>query len=463
MFEKQIYEKRRLQLKRNVASGLLIFTGNVEMPMNYPGNVWPFRQDSSFLYYFGIDRPGLNAIIDIDENVEIIFGDDITIDDVVWMGPQPALQELADRCGVTKIMPSRAFVDYLQQAVQKKKIIHFLPQYQDQAKILLAEALPYPPGEINQHISEAFTRAVISQRSIKQEEEIEEMEKALAITYEAHLAAMALTRPGKSEHFVAGKVTGEVLKYGVLLSFPMIFTVRGEILHNAPTSRIMQEGQLALCDMGTESPLHYAGDVTRTFPVNGKFTELQKAVYTVVLNAQLTAIKAIKPGVKYRDVHLIAAKVIAEGLKEIGIMKGDMEDAVQAGAHALFFPHGLGHMIGLDVHDMEGLGEDWVGYDEETRRSDQFGLAYLRMAKKLEPGHVVTVEPGIYFIPALIDQWQAEGKFTEFINYSELSRFRNFGGIRIEDNVLVTAEGSRVLGEPIAKTVAAIEEQMQGS
>ncbi len=463
MFETSVYVQRREKLRRAVSKGILIFPGNVELPMNYPGNVLPFRQDSTFLYYFGIDRPGLNAVIDLDNGTEIVFGDDITIDDVVWMGPQPSLAELAEQVGVREVRSSEAFVEYIRNARARKQEVHFLPQYQDGIKIRLAAALNIPPEDINQHISESFTRAVIAQRSIKQDEEIEEMENALAITYEAHLAAMQHTRPGRSEHFVAGKVTGEVFKYGVLLSFPIIFTVRGEILHNAPTARVMQEGQLALCDMGAESHRHYAGDITRTFPVNGTFTDVQKDVYNIVLRAQLTAIEAIKPGVKYRDVHLKAAKVIAEGLKDIGVMKGDIDAAVEAGAHALFFPHGLGHMIGLDVHDMEGLGEDRVGYDEEVRRSDQFGLAYLRMAKRLEPGHVVTVEPGIYFIPALIDQWRAEGKHTDFIDYNRLEALRDFGGIRIEDNVLVTPDGARVLGEPIAKTVDAIEEVMRGT
>ncbi len=460
MFDTHIYRNRRQQLKQAMGKGLLMFTGNVELPMNYPGNVLPFRQDSSFLYYFGIDRPGLNAIIDVDNDREIIFGDDITLDDVVWMGPQTPLAELAQQVGVMEVQPARAFITLVQQAVEQGRAVHYLPQYQDHARLLLAEALGESVTAIDQRYSEAFTRAVIAQRSIKQAEEIQEIEAALQITYAAHSKAMELTHPRLTETLVAGQVQGEVWKHGVMLSFPLIFTVRGEILHNAPTQRTMQEGQLALCDLGAESTRHYAGDVTRTFPVNGKFNEQQKAVYDIVLKAQLTAIEAIRPGVKYRDVHLKAATVIAEGLKELGIMKGDVQTAVQEGVHALFFPHGLGHMMGLDVHDMEGLGEDRVGYDDETRRSSQFGLAYLRMAKRLEPGHVVTVEPGIYFIPALIDQWEAERKFTDFIQYEKLQAFRDFGGIRIEDDVLVTEDGCRVLGTPLAKTVEDIEDLM---
>ncbi len=460
MFSESIYVERRQQLKETMGKGLLVFTGNVELPMNYPGNVLPFRQDSTFLYYFGIDRPGINAIIDIDNDREILFGDDITLDDVVWMGAQPSLAALASRVGITEVQPARAFNTHIQQGLQQRRAIHYLPQYQDHGRLLLAEIMGVSVNEIDQQYSKTLVNAVIAQRSIKQPEEIQEIEVALRITYEAHQKAMVFTRPGLKENFVAGKIRGEVWKYGVMLSFPLIFTVRGEILHNAPTNRTMLEGQLALCDLGAESPLHYAGDITRTFPVNGKFNEQQKSIYEIVLAAQQTAIESIRPGVKYRDVHLRAAGVIARGLKALGLMKGDVDAAVQEGAHALFFPHGLGHMMGLDVHDMEGLGEDRVGYDQETRRSEQFGLAYLRMARRLEPGHVVTVEPGIYFIPALIDQWQAEKKFTEFIAYDQLQAFRDFGGVRIEDDVVVTPNGCQVLGEPVAKTVEEIEALM---
>ncbi len=461
MFESQTYITRREQLKSQLKNGLLLFLGNNESPMNYPANVYPFRQDSTFLYYWGLDLPGLAAIIDLDENEEILFGDDFSVDDIVWMGPQPKMTALAEQIGVQTVAPTDRLFDFVQTALQQGRTIHFLPPYRHDNMIKLQKMLGIAIESLKENASVPFIKAVVAQRSIKSEEEIAEIEKALDITYQIHLEAMKLVRPGLKEYEIAGLLKGKAFSLGGTLSFPLIFSVHGEILHNPHQLNIMEKGQLLVIDCGGEAPSHYAGDITRTLPVSGKFSEEQKAVYQVVLNAQTAAIEMIKPDIKYLDVHLHAAKIITLGLKELGLMRGNIDDAVQAGAHALFFPHGLGHMMGLDVHDMEDLGEDYVGYDAQTQRSSQFGLAYLRLARELKPGFVLTVEPGVYFIPQLIDMWQQQNKFTEFINYDKLEFYKNFGGIRIEDDVLVTETGHRVLGKLIPKRIEGIEAIMQ--
>ncbi len=461
MFESQTYITRREQLKSQLKNGLLLFLGNNESPMNYPANVYPFRQDSTFLYYWGLDLPGLAAIIDLDENEEILFGDDFSVDDIVWMGPQPKMTALAEQIGVQTVAPTDRLFDFVQTALQQGRTIHFLPPYRHDNMIKLQKMLGIAIESLKENASVPFIKAVVAQRSIKSEEEIAEIEKALDITYQIHLEAMKLVRPGLKEYEIAGLLKGKAFSLGGTLSFPLIFSVHGEILHNPHQLNTMEKGQLLVIDCGGEAPSHYAGDITRTLPVSGKFSEEQKAVYQVVLNAQTAAIEMIKPGIKYLDVHLHAAKIITLGLKELGLMRGNIDDAVQAGAHALFFPHGLGHMMGLDVHDMEDLGEDYVGYDAQTQRSSQFGLAYLRLARELKPGFVLTVEPGVYFIPQLIDMWQQQNKFTEFINYDKLEFYKNFGGIRIEDDVLVTETGHRVLGKLIPKRIEGIEAIMQ--
>ncbi len=462
MFDRQIYQKRRRKLQDMLSAGVLLFLGNEESPMNYPANPFPFRQDSTFLYYWGPDFPHLAAVIDLDEDREILFGDDFTVDDIVWMGPQPTIKELGEKVGVMETRPFGELETLVQEALAKGRTVHFLPQYRPENRIQISRLTGIQPDFVNHYVSVPFIKAVVAQRSVKSAEEIQEIEKALEITYQIHTAAMRMTKPGMVEREVAGALEGIALAQGGRLSFPIIFSIHGETLHNHHHENLMKEGDLVVNDCGAESALHYAGDITRTFPVSGKFSERQKAIYQIVLDANLAAIEAIKPGVKYRDIHLLSARVIAEGLKALGLMKGDVEEAVRQGAHALFFPHGLGHMMGLDVHDMENLGEDYVGYDEETQRSDQFGLAYLRLAKALQPGYVLTVEPGIYFIPELIDLWKAENKFREFINYQEVEKYRGFGGIRIEDDVLVTEQGHRVLGKPVPKTIEEVETTMKG-
>jgi len=458
MFDRKIYISRRKTLAGNMKSGLLLFMGNLESSMNYAANVYPFRQDSTFLYYWGLDEPAMAAVIDLDSGEEILFGDDISVEDVVWMGALMPMVEKAERVGVKHVRPMNELLKVLEQAFAQHRTVHFLPQYRPENKLLLQNLLGITAEALNRHASLPFIQAVIKQRSHKATEEINEIEHALEVSFDIHVNAMKITKPGVYEYQVAGEILAGALKHGMSMAFPIIFSVRGETLHNPHHHNQMLAGQLAVNDCGAETALHYASDITRTIPVSGKFTPEQRDIYQTVLDGQLAAIAAIKPGIKYRDVHLHTAKVMANHLKNLGFMKGDMDEAVAHGAHALFFPHGLGHMMGLDVHDMENLGENNVGYNEEVVRSSQFGLAYLRLGKELESGYVMTVEPGIYFIPALIDQWKAAGKFTDFINYSKLESYREFGGIRIEDDVLVTAEGNRVLGKPIPKSVQEVEE-----
>ena len=457
MFTSGTYKSRRDNLIKQIDNGILFFPGNNETPMNYPANTFHFRQDSSFLYYFGLDQSNLAGIIDVDNNESIIFGDDRDIDDVVWMGFETPLKERAEQAGVSKTESFSKLKSYLQSALANGRKIHFLPQYKHDIIISFQDWLGIDPSFVNKYSSIELTKAVIAQRSVKSDEEVDEIEKALEVSYLMNTKAMKMARPGMIEREVYGAVEGIALSKGNGVSFPIIFSVHGETLHNHNHNNLMKDGDLLVLDSGAESLLHYASDITRSFPVSGKFTEKQKEIYNVVLKSQLEAIDMIKPGVKYKDVHLHSAKVIAEGLKELGLMKGNVDDAVKNGAHALFFPHGLGHMLGLDVHDLEGLGEAFVGYDEKTKRSDQFGLAYLRLARELEPGFVLTVEPGIYFIPQLIDIWMKENKHSDFINYNKVNEYRDFGGIRIEDDVLVTSNSYKVLGKPIPKTVEEVE------
>ena len=457
MFEANTYNERRDRLKKDLQSGIILFLGNDLSPMNYPENTYPFRQDSSFLYFWGIDLPGLAAIVDIDANREILFGRDPTLHDMVWTGPQPSLNHHCLKSGLKESAAPDQLQSELKQALQQSRKIHFLPQYRPENLIKIQILLGIVPAFVNNFVSKSFIKAVVAQRSIKSREEVEQIETALELTSEMHALAMKMSRAGMLEQEVVAAMAGLADASGIGSSYPSIFSVDGQILHNPRHDNIMQKGDIIINDSGAESPMHYASDITRTFPVAGKFTQKQTEIYTVLLNAQLKAIEAVMPGVEYRDVHTLTCSQIAAGLNSLGLMKGDVSEAVAAGAHALFMPHGLGHMIGLDVHDMEDLGEDDVGYTDTIRRSRQFGTSHLRLARALEPGFVVTVEPGIYFIPALIDQWQAQGKFENFIDYKKIENYRDFGGIRIEDNVLVHDDGQRVLGKPIAKTVAEVE------
>lgn len=457
MFDSKIYANRRNLLKNKLSNGILLFLGNNDSSSNYPQNVYHFRQDSSFLYFFGIDEPGLAAIIDLDSGEEIVFGNDVDIEDIIWTGPVELLKEKAAKSGINQTFPFEKVIDYIEKANAQKRTVHYLPPYRNDNRIFLNQQLGISFESLKQEASLDLIKAVIELRSIKEPCEIEEIRKYMDVAYEIHTTAMKMAKHGVYEYEIAGAMEGIALSYNGSLSFPTILSVRGEVLHGHYHGNMMKNGDLLLVDAGAESPMHYATDHTRVVPVSGKFTQKQAEIYQIVLDSQMAAINAIKPDVKYQDIHLLSSKVIAEGLKKIGLMKGDIAEAVKAGAHAFFFPHGLGHMMGLDVHDMEDIGQIYVGYDDEVRPIDQFGTAYLRLGRRLKPGFVVTVEPGIYFIPELFAQWKSENKFAEFINYDKVSEYLDFGGIRIEDDVLVTETGFEVLGKPIPKTIEEVE------
>ena len=457
MFRSETYARRRKLLKKQIGRGILLFMGNEECPMNYPANTYPFRQDSSFLYYFGLNSPGLAAVVDIDENKDILFGDDIGIEDIIWMGHLPKMKDRAREVGVGRTAPRQAFEECVKKALSAGRPVHYLPPYRAQTARVLGELLKIPHKDLKAKASGAFIKAVVDQRLVKSKEEIKEIEGALEVTRDMYLAAMKLAKPGRYEREVSGAMEGIALSRGYRLAFPPIVTVNGQTLHNHYHGNMLTKGRLLVIDVGAESEMSYACDITRTVPVGGKFNRRQKDVYDIVLSGQETAIRAMKPGIMFKDIHLKAAGTMVRGLKDLGLMKGDAAEAVAKGAHALFFPHGLGHNMGLDVHDMEDLGENHVGYNDSVKRSDQFGLAYLRMARELRPGYVMTVEPGIYFIPALVEKWRKEKKHLEFIAYDKVEKFLDFGGVRLEDDVLVTEKGRRVLGPPIPKEPADVE------
>ncbi|WP_106828242.1 aminopeptidase P family protein [Parabacteroides pacaensis] len=454
MFSKETYQNRRTALKKAVGSGLLLFLGNDDYGLNYEDNAFRYRQDSTFLYYFGLAYAGLSAIIDIDNDVEIIFGNELTIDDIVWMGMQPTLKEKGNSVGISEIRPLSQIENYLSQASSKGQKIHYLPPYRAEHKLKLFTWLNIKPG--TEQPSIPFIRSVVAQRSYKSEEEIAEIEKACNTTADMHLTAIRMVRPGMRENDIVAAVTEVALAAGGDLSFPIIGTINGQTLHNHHYGNIIKEGDLFLMDAGAETAMGYAGDATSTIPASSHYSTHQKEIYDIVVNSHLTAAAALRPGVPFSDLYDLSAQVIVEGLKELGFMRGDAAEAVQVGAHALFYPHGLGHMMGLDVHDMENLGEIWVGYDGQPK-STQFGRKSLRLARPLEPGFVLTIEPGIYFIPELIDMWRAEKRFEEFINYEKVATYKNFGGIRNEEDYLITAEGGRRLGKAIPKTTEEIE------
>ena len=463
MFDAKTYIRRREQLRKSVKEGLILIPGNIDVPMNYPANTYHFRQDSNFLYFFGLNYQGLIGLMDIDNGKDYLFGDDLSLDSIIWMGPQPLVSQKALSAGVENSAPVSNLSGFLKNAVDKNRPIHFLPQYRAENKIRLQEWLGIPIAEQKERASVELIKAIVALREIKEPQEIVEMERAMETGYLMHTTAMRMARPGVWEREIAGVVEGIALSGGGSLSFPLILSKHGETLHNHDHSNQLSRGDLLLVDGGAETHMRYCSDHTRTIPVGGKFSPKQKEIYEIVLEANQKAIEAIKPGATFQSIHMLAITSIGEGLKKAGLMKGNIPEAAEKAATALFMPHGLGHMIGLDVHDMEDLGENFVGYDEEVIRSSLFGTAYLRMGKRLKPGFVVTVEPGIYFIPALIERWEKEGKFADYINYDKVKEYVGFGGIRIEDDVLVTDTGYRVLGKPIPKTVEEIESFMSGS
>ena len=449
MFDKQTYVNRRARLRSLVNDGIIIIFGNNESPCNYPSNgYYPFRQDSSFLYYFGLNRDGLVGVIDIDNNSETVFGNDIDIEDIVWYGSVDSVHDLTAQVGVEHTAPMRALKNTCNEALRQKRRIHFLPPYRHDIKIQIFDLLGIHPVQQKEAASMELIKAVVSMRSVKEQQEIEELERAAEIGYLMHTTAMRLTRPGVTEKFVGGQVDGIAHSYGAMTSFPTIYSQHGEIMHGNPSMSVLQAGRLALCDAGAETINNYCSDNTRTMPVSGTFTQRQLEIYSIVEACHDHVLEVAKPGVKYFDVHLAVCRLMTERLKELGLMKGDTDEAVAAGAHAMFLPHGLGHMMGMDVHDMEGLGQTNVGFDEETRPNlEQFGTNALRMGRRLQKGFVVTDEPGIYFIPALIDEWKAGGHCKEFINFDLLETYKDFGGIRIEDDILITEDGCRFIGE----------------
>ncbi len=460
MFKKEVYIERRNRLQSKMSGGIALILGQSDSPMNAPANTFHFRQNSSFLYFFGLDFPDLAGIVDLDSGKSIIFGDDVTMDDIIWMGPQPSMKERCAQVGVEDSRPYKALFDYVKDAIDQGRKIHFLPQYRADNQILLESLTGIRAAHVNRYQSVELIKAVVALRSIKDEFELEELKKAAATGYDMHVTAMKMAMPGVWEQKIAGTIEGIAVAGGGMLSFPVILSQNGQTLHNHDHSQTLAEGRMMLTDAGAETGLHYASDFTRTVPVGGKFTNRQKDIYNIVLAANNKATNIAKPGMPYFDVHIEAAKVLASGLKDLGIMKGDPEEAARTGAYALFQPHGLGHMMGLDVHDMEDIGENYVGYDEEIKRSNIFGLAGLRLGRKLQPGFVITNEPGCYFIPELVDKWESENKFGDFINYEKVRDYMDFGGIRLEDDLLITEKGAELIGKRIPITVEEVEQTM---
>ena len=450
MFSKETYIKRRTRLKELVKSGVIVLFGNNESPMNYPNNTYyPFRQDSSFLYYFGQHRDGLAGVIDIDNNREILIGDDIDIEDIVWLGKVNSVAELAAEVGVDNSAPMKALKDICDEAKAKGRKIHFLPPYRHDIMIQIMDLLDIHPSKQKEAASLELIMAVVKQRATKEQQEIEAIERACDVGYLMHTTAMKVTRAGLTEKYVGGIIDSVALSNATKNSFPTIFSQHGEIMHGIPRYDILEEGRLALCDCGCELD-DYCSDNTRTFPVANKFTQRQLEIYSIVEACHDYALEVAKPGVKWMDVHMNVCQLMTEQLKELGLMKGDTEEAVKAGAHAMFMPHGLGHMMGMDVHDMEGLGQTYVGFDEEVRPNlEQFGTNCLRCGRRLQEGFVMTDEPGIYFIPALIDDWKAKGHCKDFLNFDMLETYKDFGGIRLEDDILITRDGCRFLGKEL--------------
>ena len=456
MFSKEIYTERRKELASRVPGGLILLPGNEESPMNYADNTYHFRQDSTFLYYFGIDQASLAGIIDADSGESFLFGDDYSIEMIVWTGVVPSIASLGEKVGVTNVKAFASLQTFVSEAVSRKRPVHFLNPYRADIQIRLAELMQCNLKAIPELRSLELTKAVIAQREIKSAEEISELDRAVDISVEMHLAGMRYARPGMRESEVAARVAEVALAANGNPSFPIIATVNGQTLHNHYHGNILKSGDLFLLDAGAETENRYAGDLSSTFPVDRKFTPIQKEIYQLCLDAHRAAVSMLKPGTLFKDVHLTACRTIFEGLKAFGLTKGDTNEAVEAGAHALFFPCGTGHMMGLDVHDMENLGEQWVGYDG-VPKSTQFGLKSLRLGKELRPGYVLTIEPGIYFIPELIDHWKASKHLEKFLNYFEIEKFKGFGGLRNEEDFLITGEGARRLGKALPLTIEGVE------
>lgn len=449
LFSKSTYVERRQKLRELVGSGLILLFGNNDSSVNYPANAYKFRQDSSFLYFFGQKRDGLVGVLDADSGQDLIIGDEIDIDDIVWYGSVHTVSQMADECGAAGSRPMAALADIVSEAVKQGRKVHFLPPYRHDTMIQIMDLLGIHPSKQRQQASLPLIHAVVRLRSIKSAEEIDELERAAVIGHKMHTTAMRLCRPGVTEQYIGGVLDGIASSYGCIVSFQSIVSMHGEILHGYPSPRKLEAGRLLLVDAGAETNDNYCSDNTRTTPINGHYTQRQRDIYDIVADCHDLALEKARPGVRWWDVHMDVCTLMTERLKDLGLMKGDTAEAVRAGAHALFLPHGLGHMMGMDVHDMEGLGQTYVGFDEETRPSTQFGTNALRFGRRLEPGHVVTDEPGIYFIPDLIDLWRKEGTNKEFLCFDEIEKYKDFGGVRIEDDVLITENGCRFIGKEL--------------
>lgn len=450
LFDKQTYIERREILRKRMGSGLIILMGNNDSPMNYPANTYKFRQDSSFLYYFAQHRDGLVGVIDADENKEYLIGNDIDIEDIVWFGQVDSVADMAAEAGVANSAPMSHLKTLVDKAVSQGRKVHFLPPYRYDHQIQLMDLLGIHPSQQKERASVELIKAIVDQRAVKSAGEIAEIERACAIGYEMHTTAMQLCKPGVTEQYIAGVIGGIASAKGCITSFPSILSMHGEIMHGYPANRPLEAGRLMLCDCGAETNENYCSDNTRTTPINGKFDSRQRDIYSIVEECHDYALSIAAPGVKWWDVHFGVARLMTERLKELGLMKGDTEEAVRNGAHAMFMPHGLGHMMGMDVHDMEGLGQIYVGFDDEVRPNlEQFGTNCLRCGRRLQEGWVMTDEPGIYFIPALIDEWRSKGINKDFLNFDMLETYKDFGGIRIEDDILITKEGCRFLGDKL--------------
>lgn len=462
LFSKSTYVERRNELKKLVGSGLVVLFGNNDSPANYPSNTYKFRQDSSFLYYFGLHRNGLVGVIDVDNDREYLVGDEIDIEDIVWYGSVTSVAEMAEMTGVARTAAMRELPAIVESAKAQGEEVHFLPPYRFDNQIQIMDLLGIHPSQQKAAASLKLIAAVVKMRTTKTEEEIAELERAAEIGYEMHTTAMRLCRPGITEQYIGGMVDGIANAYGCMVSFQTIATQHGEVMHGNPSPAKLEAGRLMLVDAGAETNENYCSDNTRTTPVSGVFTQKQKDIYNIVVECHDHVLEVAKPGVKWWDVHFAVCRIITERLQQLGLMKGDVEESLKAGAHAMFLPHGLGHSMGMDVHDMEGLGQVYVGFDKEVRPSTQFGTNALRFGRRLQKGFVVTDEPGIYFIPALIDDWKKNGTNAQFLNFDKIDEYRDFGGIRIEDDVLITDEGCRFIGSKrIPYHVEDVEEFMR--
>jgi Xaa-Pro aminopeptidase len=455
LFEAPVYSNRRKRLAKTVRSGIILLMGNDESPMNFADNCFPFRQDSSFLYFIGIDLPGFAAIIDCETGDEILYGPQQGMDDIIWMGALPSLNDLASLVNIHKTGSFDDLKSLLDKS-QPQRSIHILPPYKPGNKIKLSGLLNTSLAGISSFISENLIKAVVAQRELKEDRELEQIEIAVNTSVAMHEAAMLFAKPGMKVYEVAAKVEEVALKANGRLSYPIILTINGQVLHNHYHGNELKEGDMILCDAGAENEMHYAGDLTRTFPVGKAFTMRQEEIYQVVLDSLHHAVNQLRPNVRFIDVHTEASIKLMEGLKMLNLVKGDPAEAVKAGAHTLFFQCGLGHMMGLDVHDMEDLGENYVGYTDTLIKSKDFGWKSLRLGKELQPGFVLTIEPGVYIIPELIDRWESTKHLDSFINYKELAAWRNFGGVRVENNYVITATGYKMFGRPLAEAITEI-------